>query len=122
MKIAIASNDKRKIASHFGKAKGFVIVEVEGKNVRTRDYRPNTFTAHARGLEGAEYEYHEHGPILNALSDCQVVISHGMGRRLYDDLATAGVRVFVTHETDVQRALDLYLNGQLDDRPEVRHA
>ncbi|MBI3950186.1 MAG: iron-molybdenum cofactor biosynthesis protein [Acidobacteria bacterium] len=122
MKIAIASNDGQTIASHFGRTKGFVIVEVEGKKVKTRDYRPNTFTPHARGLEGDEYKYHEHGPLLNALSDCAVVISHGMGRRLYDDLATAGVRVFVTHETDMQRALDLYLNGQLDDRPELRHA
>lgn len=122
MKIAVASNDGRIIAAHFGKARGFVIAEVEGENVRTSNYRPNTFTAHARGLEGDEHTSHAHGPILNALSDCGVVISQGMGQRLYDDLTTAGVRVFVTHETDVQRALDLYVNGQLDDRPERRHA
>jgi hypothetical protein len=88
---------------------------VEGKN---REYRPNTFTGHARGLEGAGHEIDRHGPILSALSDCKVVISHGMGRRIYDDLKNAGIEVFVTDETDVLRAFDLYVQGKLTDHPE----
>jgi predicted Fe-Mo cluster-binding NifX family protein len=115
MKIAIASDDERTISSHFGQTRGFVVFEVEGKN---REYRPNTFTGHARGLEGAGHEIDRHGPILSALSDCKVVISHGMGRRIYDDLKNAGIEVFVTDETDVLRAFDLYVQGKLTDHPE----
>ena len=118
MKIAIASDDERTISSHFGQTRGFVVVEVEGKEVKNREYRPNTFTGHARGLEGAGHEIDRHGPILSALSDCKAVISHGMGRRIYDDLKGAGIEVFVTDETEVQKALDLYINGELIDRPE----
>jgi len=118
MKIAIASDDERTISSHFGQTRGFVVFDVEGKEVKNREYRPNTFTGHARGLEGAGHEIDRHGPILSALSDCKTVISHGMGRRIYDDLKGAGIEAFITDETDVKKALDLYLCGELVDRPE----
>jgi predicted Fe-Mo cluster-binding NifX family protein len=119
MKIAIASDDEKIISSHFGRTKGFVMFEVEDKAIKNREYRPNTFTGHARGLEGAGHELDRHTPILNALKDCKVVITHGMGRRIYDDLKGIGVEVFVTDETDVNKALDLYLCGELVDKPEI---
>lgn len=119
MKIAIASDDEKTISSHFGRTRGFVIFEVEGKEKRSQEYRSNTFTGHAKGLEEAGHEIDRHTPILNALRDCKAVISHGMGRRIYNDLKEAGIEVFVTEETDVKKALDLYLNGKLIDRPEI---
>jgi len=119
MKIAIASDDERTISSHFGQTRGFVVFDMEGKEVKSREYRPNTFTGHARGLEGAGHEIDRHGPILTALKDCKAVVSCGMGRRIYNDLRQAGIEVFVTDETEVERALELYLEGQLIDRPEL---
>jgi predicted Fe-Mo cluster-binding NifX family protein len=119
MKIAIASDDERTISSHFGQTRGFVVFDVEGKEVKNREYRPNTFTGHARGLEGAGHEIDRHGPIISALSDCKAVISHGMGRRIYDDLKEAGIEVFITDEMDVQKAFDLFMTGELIDRPEL---
>jgi predicted Fe-Mo cluster-binding NifX family protein len=41
-----------------------------------------------------------------------------MGRRIYDDLKGAGIAAFITDETEVQKAIDLYINGELTDRPE----
>lgn len=119
MKIAIASDDEKTISSHFGRARGFVIFEIEGKEIRSQEYRSNTFTGHARGLEGAGHEIDRHTPILNALRDCKTVISHGMGRRLYDDLKKAGIEVFITEETQVSKALHLFLEGKLVDKPEL---
>jgi len=118
MKVAIASDDERTISSHFGQTRGFVVFEVEGREVKNREYRPNTFTGHARGLESAGHEIDRHGPILSALSDCKAVLSHGMGRRIYDDLKGAGIEAFITDEMEVQKAIDLYLNGELIDLPE----
>jgi predicted Fe-Mo cluster-binding NifX family protein len=59
-----------------------------------------------------------HGPILEALKDCQVVISHGMGRRIHEDLRSAGIEAFITDETSVDEALSFYLKGELEDRIE----
>ena len=119
MKIAIVSDDEKTIASHFGKARGFIIFEIEDGKILSQEYRRNTFTGHARGLAGAGHELDRHGPILTALADCKVVISHGMGRRIYDDLKQAGIEVFITDETDVAKALQLYIAGSLIDKPEL---
>lgn len=92
MKIAVASDDGKVIASHFGRTKGFVVFEVDGKEIKSREYLPNTFTGHARGC-------HEEG-------------SHHW-RRIYNDLKASGIEVYVTEETDVDKALKLFLDGKL---------
>ena len=82
MKIAIASDDNIKIASHLGRTNGFVIVNLEDGKVKDREYRINNFTSHRRGLQGHGHEPGSHRPILAAPKDCQVIISHGMGKRI----------------------------------------
>ena len=119
MKIAVASDDEKTIASHFGRTRGFLVFDLDDGNVKTRTYRLNTFTGHARGLEGADHSMDRHSPILSALADCGAVISHGMGRRIYEDLKQADMEVFITAETDAESAVALYLRNELDDRPEL---
>lgn len=119
MRIAIASDDGKTIASHFGKTEGFVIYEVEDGRIKSRVYRGNTFTGHARGSESAGHEIDRHGPILAALRDCQTVVSGGMGMRIYNDLREAGIEVFVTDQSDIEKTLNLYLGGGLVDKPEL---
>lgn len=115
MKIAVASDDGKTISAHFGRTRGFVIFEIEDGEIKSREYLPNTFTGHARGLHESELHHHysRHADIIENLRDCKAVISHGMGRRLYEDLTSAGIEVYVTDETDVDKAIDLYLKGQL---------
>ena len=115
MKIAVASDDGKTISVHFGRTRGFVIFEIEDGEIKSREYIPNTFTGHARGLHeiGLHYHYGSHADIIENLKDCKAVISHGMGRRLYEDLTSAGIEVYVTDETDVDKAIELYLKGQL---------
>jgi predicted Fe-Mo cluster-binding NifX family protein len=79
----------------------------------------NTFSGHARGLEGAGHEIDRHGLILSALRDCTAIISHGMGQRIYQDLHHAGIEAIITDETDAEQALQLYVDGELEDRPEL---
>lgn len=52
------------------------------------------------------------------LRDCDAVISRGMGRRLYEDLKSAGIEVIITDEEKVERAMELYMKGMLIDNPE----
>jgi predicted Fe-Mo cluster-binding NifX family protein len=118
VKIAVASDDGKTIAPHFGRTLGFVIYDTDGKAIKVNKYKPNTFTGHALGLEHAGHHHDRHSPILTALADCAVVISHGMGRRLYDDLSAAGIQAIITDQTDARGAVEAYLNGQLEDHPE----
>ncbi len=120
MKIAVASDDGTKISSHFGRTKGFVVFEIENKEIKNKEYLPNTFTGHARGLDKrGSHNYDSHSTIIEALKDVKVVISHGMGRRLYDDLRDSKIEVYVTDETDVDTAIKLYLEGKLTNISEL---
>lgn len=71
-------------------------------------------------MKGAEHEHDRHTPILTALKDCGVVvISLGMGMRIYNDLKAIGIEVVVSDETDVKKALELYLDGKLIDTSKI---
>ena len=127
MKIAIPSADGKTIFPHFGRAQSFAVVEVEGNAIKKREIVDNTFTGHARGQQQGHahghghqegHGGHSHSGILEALDDCPVVIACGMGRRLYDDLMSAGKEVFITQETDIDSAVEAYLGGNLDHDPD----
>ncbi len=38
-----------------------------------------------------------------------------MGKRLYEDLTSPGMEIDVTNETDVDRAVEFYIKGELRD-------
>jgi predicted Fe-Mo cluster-binding NifX family protein len=125
MNIAFASDGDNQIAAHFGQARGFKIFEVIDGQIGKSRFLENTFTGHARGLHnpGADH-HHDHGHahnkhegFLEALKDCSVVISNGMGRGAYQHLKNAGKEVFITSETEIDKALGLYLEGKLEDEP-----
>jgi predicted Fe-Mo cluster-binding NifX family protein len=118
MKIAIASDDQQTIASHFGRTRGFLIYNIDQNKVINREYRINDFTGHARGMEGADHSMDRHSPILAALHGCQAVIARGMGRRIYDDLQSAGIEAFIVNEENADQALQLYLQNVLQDNPD----
>jgi len=112
MKIAIASDDGVTVAEHFGRTRGFVVVEVENQVVKSSEYRENTFTNHSMGKEGTDSD-NPHSTIISALSDCKAVISRGIGRRLLDDLTSYGIKAFITDELVVNKVIGLYLSGNL---------
>lgn len=117
MKIAIASDDGKFISPHFGRTEGFVIFEVQGEEVKSSEFRPNSFTGHAPGMKDLP-RADKHKTIIEALKDCDVVISRGMGRRLYTELKEAGINAIITDEDSVERALELYIKGMLKDYPD----
>jgi predicted Fe-Mo cluster-binding NifX family protein len=128
VKIGIVSDDGKTIAGHLGRARGFIIYEVENGAVTKKSYLDNTFTGHTGHRHGEGHtddcggehhgEHHGHGPVLQALAGCDAVISRGMGRRIYADLNAAGISAYVVDETDADRALELYLKEALVDRPD----
>ncbi len=112
MKIAVASNDKITVSEHFGRTRGFVIFEVENGAIKSFEYRDNTFIDHSMGKESTHSE-NPHERIINVLSDCKAVISRGMGRRLVGDLTAHALEAYITDEPDVNKAIELYLSGNL---------
>jgi predicted Fe-Mo cluster-binding NifX family protein len=124
MKIAFPSHDQKNIFPHFGRTPGFQIITVENGEITNQEFLPNSVTGHAKGQhqehnhshnEGHKPSHnHSHSGIMSVLNDCEVVIANGMGRRLYDDFATTDKKVFVTQETNIIKATEMFLNNTLD--------
>ncbi len=112
MTFAIASDDGTHVAQHFGRTRGFVIVDVDGDSEQRR-YVENRFTQHQRqeaqhssgehghqshgGAHGHGAAHgHSHQSILQALEGCSMVVAGGMGMRLRTDLDAAGIMACVT--------------------------
>jgi len=115
MKIAVASDDEKHIAHHFGRAKGFVVFEIVN-NVPTRlKYRQNI------GKSNGNCGSCNHPAMIKNIQDCDLVISFGMGRRIYEDLQASNIKAHVTDETDVDSAVKQYLEGVLENRTDKLH-
>lgn len=117
MRIAVASDDGTDVASHAGRCCGFVIFEVSGPEATRSEYRPNSFTAHAQsectGVHGTTEEHHSHGPLVEALRDCRVLVTRGLGPRLVVDLAAQGIEAYVCNAEHADEAARQYAQGRL---------
>jgi predicted Fe-Mo cluster-binding NifX family protein len=117
MRIAVASDDGVDVAAHTGRCRGFVVFDINGQEATRNEYRPNTFTAHAQGkcsgVEGDAHAHHSHGPLLDALTDCRVLVTRGLGPRLIADLAARGVEAYVCEVTQAEEAARQYAQGRL---------
>lgn len=130
MKIAVATEDGKMISAHFGRSPYFAIFEIDEGKASSYSMRENTFTGHFREKpEGHQHQEHRHGTgdphehqsVAEGLGDCNVVISQGMGRKAWEDLRARGIEMIVTDETDVETAVQKYLNSGLEDRVERLH-
>ena len=115
MKIAIASDDEIHIANHFGRALGFVIFEIENNVILNREYRKNL------GKHTGECGSCDHDTMINNIKDCNVVISYGMGRRIFPDLSKNNLKAVVTDVDVVDEALKRFINNELKNRLDKLH-
>jgi predicted Fe-Mo cluster-binding NifX family protein len=117
--VAVPTQDGTTIAHHFGRSKRFLIFEIEGRTVTGHTVRENTFTGHARGdchhgHDHGQGQPHQHGQIVEALADCEVVLCHGMGWRAAAALREGGIKAYILQEElSPREAVTKYLSGEL---------
>lgn len=124
MRLAIPSDDQQTLAQHLGRCRGFMIVDVEDGQVTGREYRPNTITGHAMGPHqiGHDDGGHagRHARIIDNLTDCQALVAGGMGQRIHQDLAAAGISAYTTGLRTIDEVIEALAEGGLEDDPERR--
>lgn len=120
MKIAVATEQGKTISDHFGRSPYVAIFETENGKIINQSMRENTFTGHFRGHhEGQQHgehlhgagDPHDHNSAAEGLGDCRVVISHGMGRRAWEDLRARGIEMIAPDETEVEKAVLAHTPG-----------
>jgi len=125
MKIAIASNDLKRVTGHLGRCKSFIIYNVENGIITGKEIRQNTFTHHGAGNHGrqdhhqhSEGHHHSHAALVENLSDCEALIFQSGGWRIIEDLKSASIIPFLTDEEFADEAADKYLRGELAEKLE----
>lgn len=99
MKIAIESSDGGKtISDPFVRSKGFLIYEVDEKNIFEKEFRVT------KRLKSAILE--------NELDDCNAIISRGMPSSFKEELEKKGKKVLITFCSSPKKALNIFLTDQ----------
>ncbi|MBC7113395.1 MAG: dinitrogenase iron-molybdenum cofactor biosynthesis protein [Candidatus Methanomethyliales bacterium] len=128
MKLAIVTDDGVNVSKHFGRAPYYLVVEVEGSSIKEKRLVPKL--GHGQFHHGAHQQEsrgphmgsdQKHRAIINPISDCQVVICGGMGMGAYQSLILNGIRPIITNIDRAEEAIDAYLNGRIEDHPELIH-
>lgn len=131
MKIACITDDGRTISAHFGRAPHYAVLTVEEGRVIAREMRPKL--GHAQfspeesgasrdGRHGTDPASHNrHVGMAAAISDCEVLLCRGMGYGAYQSMQQVGITPVVTDESDIDLAVQAYLEGRLQDHPERLH-
>jgi predicted Fe-Mo cluster-binding NifX family protein len=138
VKIAIPTDDGKTVASHFGRAEYFMIVELQdGKEIARR----LSENLHARGHghhghhghheehenhEGyghgwhhgnhgyGEGHHHGHEDVFASTGEIQAVIAVRIGPHMFEDLKERGIEIYLVRPgTDIDEAISKLASGQL---------
>ena len=131
MKIAVITDDGKTISRHFGRARYYLVAEIENGAVINHEMRDKlghfhfTKEGHAHdegqghGLDAASHD--KHNRMADAISDCETLICGGMGMGAYRSMQQFDIKPIVTDIPDVDTALQAYLAGLLEDRTDMLH-
>ena len=132
MKIATISEDGATISQHFGRAPLYVVITVEEGKIISKETRDkaghHTFAAHpSPDLAPGERHGYEagsqvrHANMAEAISDCQVLLAGGMGWGAYESMKSYNIEPVVTDVKNIDEAVQLYLDGKLENLRERLH-
>jgi predicted Fe-Mo cluster-binding NifX family protein len=108
MKIAVTSQNLSTISGHAGRCRKFWIYEVEGKRVARKALLELPLALRFQACVP------DRPHPLNAVN---VLITAGMKTRLHDNLMQKGILAVSTTETDPDRAVAAWLDGDLETMP-----
>ena len=126
MKIAVVTDDLVTISPHFGRALHYLVYAVEDGSVKAKEVRDKVghgpgAEEHLHHREGGPEMMTTHDAMLSSIKDCEVVISKGMGRPMYESLRQAGKKAFVTRLRLADEAVNALVAGTLDNHLEMLH-
>jgi predicted Fe-Mo cluster-binding NifX family protein len=118
-KIAFPTDDGETISRHFGQATHFTVLSLSDGRLGASELRDKS--SHRHGDHAAAGGAHPGQQMVEAISDCQMVISGGMGAPMLARLEAAGLRVYLTREESITAAAQAFLGGQLQDDRRLVH-
>ena len=110
MKIAMPTDDRKELATHFGRAAEFAVYETAEGEARLLEYRPNIHVHSGTNSGHGAGHTHDFG---EGLAGVDVLICRGMGPRAADACADMGVRVVFAAEDVLDDVAAKFARGEL---------
>ncbi len=134
MKIAVATNTGDIVGQHFGRVKYYRVFTVEDGQIVADEMREKFRVHgthhhhehhHGERTEGAGHGFgkaaHQHHlSMVESIKDCDVLIAGMMGAGAYESFQSIGLKVILTDEKSVEKAVQLFLEGNLKNLIEER--
>jgi predicted Fe-Mo cluster-binding NifX family protein len=117
-KVAVATNDGKRVTGHIGKCRSFMIFELNNEIIVNKEMRENVFTHHRLEHEHQHHGEgggHSHTNLINGLSDCSYLISSGGGWRVVEDLKQNNIIPIFSNVESIDEALEKFIKGELKD-------
>ena len=108
MKIAISAEGKdlnSMLDPRFGRAKGFVLYDLETDKTEYIDNEQNVQSAQGAGIQAAK-------TVINA--GASAVITGNVGPKAYSTLGSAGIDIYICSGTTVAKSIEDYHAGKLE--------
>ena len=118
-KPAFPTDDGETISRHFGQAAQFKIVTIADGRVTGSELRPKA--SHQHGEHSHAGGVHPGQQMVDSISDCQVLVSGGMGAPALDRASSAGLQVFLTRRRSIDEAVRAFLDGTLEHDSRLIH-
>ena len=120
MKIAVVTDDQITISAHFGRAPYFQVFTIDTGHIMGKETRNKAYHGQP-GEQEMHAHQHQHGGMIDPISDCQVILGRGMGTGAYNALTGAGIMPIITDIADIETAVKAYLAGNLANHLERLH-
>lgn len=132
MKVAAITDDGKTISQHFGRAPYYLVVTIEEGKIVNREMREklghNQFhdQAHAEESHGLSHgldagSHHKHASMAQAIADCKALLCGGMGMGAYESMRQLNIQPVVTDLSDIDSAVQAFIDGKLVDHTELLH-
>ena len=130
MKIAVVTEDEKTISQHFGMAPLYMVLTVEDGKITGKEKRAKMghgqfggqHGAHPAGPHGFDAaSQNRHAGMAEAIKDCQVLITGGMGMGAYYSLKDYKIEPVITDVRNIEDAVKQYIEGKLPNQTERLH-
>jgi predicted Fe-Mo cluster-binding NifX family protein len=120
IKVAIPTDDGETISRHFGQAKYFKVFILDQNQLSSSELREKA--SHQHGDHSHQNGVHPGQQMVASISDCQVLISGGMGTPAFTRASEAGLKVFMTDNLSIPSALEAFLAKTLVNNLSLMHS
>lgn len=111
MKIAVESTDGKYLASPFKSSKNYMVFEVTEKDDHTNPKYSGSKMYFDENIKLVNNVSNSQN-IINILSECSTVISHGLNRPILNKLKSIGVDIYITFKNRIDDAIEQYLKDK----------